>query len=57
MYGGTETDYDLQIFNAEFYGQLMERINRAVREKGSNRQHEVMFLEGNTRPHIKQFDQ
>ena len=41
-----------QTVNAELYVQQMERLNMAIQEKRPNRQHGVLLLHDNTRPHI-----
>ena len=41
-----------QTVNAELYVQQMERLKTAIQEKRPNRQHGVLLLHDNARPHI-----
>ena len=41
-----------QTVNAELYVQQMERLKTAIQEKRHNRQHSVLLLHDNARPHI-----
>ena len=41
-----------QTINAELYVQQMERLKMAIQEKRPNRQHNVLLMHDNVRPHV-----